>query len=90
MKFGFGKTAVWLAVAVIAAAFAAQVVTPVTVTIGGVQTTVEFAGLAPGFVGLYQVNVRLPEGLAGGEAQVVLEIGGRRSHAIPLPIARSR
>ena len=33
--------------------------TPV-VTIGGRQAVVEFSGLAPGFVGLYQINARVP------------------------------
>jgi uncharacterized protein (TIGR03437 family) len=31
-----------------------------TVTIGGVSAPVSFAGLAPGFVALYQVNVQVP------------------------------
>ena len=31
-----------------------------TVTIGSVSAPVSFAGLAPGFVGLYQVDVRIP------------------------------
>ena len=30
------------------------------VTIGGRQAVVEFSGLAPGFVGLYQINARVP------------------------------
>ncbi len=34
-----------------------------TVTIGGVQAQVLFSGLAPGFVGLWQINVLLPENL---------------------------
>ncbi|MBI2319881.1 MAG: hypothetical protein HYU75_23510, partial [Betaproteobacteria bacterium] len=28
----------------------------------------EFAGLTPGLVGLYQVNARVPEGIAAGSA----------------------
>ena len=31
-----------------------------TIDIGGVKGIVEFAGLTPGFIGLYQINVRLP------------------------------
>lgn len=43
-------------------------VNPPTVRIGGVASTVEFAGLAPGFVGLYQVNVRVPSNAQTGNA----------------------
>ncbi len=40
----------------------------VRVTIGGVPVSqVPFAGLAPGFVGLYQVNVVVPEGVPAGD-----------------------
>jgi uncharacterized protein (TIGR03437 family) len=35
----------------------------VSVTIGGVAAPLSFAGLSPGFVGLYQVNVQIPSGL---------------------------
>ena len=41
---------------------------PVTVTIGGIEAAVAFQGLAPGFVGLYQVNVVVPSGVAPGDA----------------------
>ena len=41
---------------------------PVTVTIGGIESAVAFQGLAPGFVGLYQVNVVVPSGVALGDA----------------------
>ena len=48
-----------------------------TVTIGGVPATVEFAGLAPGSVSLYQVNVRVPDGAPAGDAvPVVLTMTG--------------
>lgn len=47
-----------------------------TVTINNIPAKVEFSGLAPGFVGLYQINVTVPNGLSAGEYDVVLTIGG--------------
>jgi uncharacterized protein (TIGR03437 family) len=44
----------------------ARVVTPATVTIGGQPAVVHYAGLTPGFVGLYQVNVQIPSGVPPG------------------------
>ncbi len=46
----------------------ARVVEAVTAFAGGVPATVEFAGLTPGLVGLYQVNVRVPDNAPVGEA----------------------
>jgi uncharacterized protein (TIGR03437 family) len=40
----------------------------VSVTIGGVTAPFSFAGLSPGFVGLYQVNVQIPGGLGTNSA----------------------
>ena len=44
----------------------------VTVTIGGVEVPVSSQGLAPGLVGLYQVNVSLPPTVTPGEDVIVL------------------
>src|SRR5258707_3100744 len=43
-----------------------------TATIGGMQAPVSFAGLAPGFVGLYQVNVQVPPGVPAGDSVSVM------------------
>jgi uncharacterized protein (TIGR03437 family) len=58
-----------------------------TVTIGGAPATVVFSGLAPGYVGLYQVNVQIPAGLAGGDAvPVILTIGGVPSNTATIAV----
>jgi uncharacterized protein (TIGR03437 family) len=51
-------------------------VLPVSVKIGGYAATVLYAGAAPGFPGLLQVNVRTPSGFAPpGIQAVTLQIG---------------
>jgi len=58
-----------------------------TVTIGGVTATVSFSGLAPGFVALYQVNVRVPDNAPTGNAvSVVLTIGGATSNTVTVAV----
>jgi len=66
------------------------VTTPVTVLIGGVEATVLYQGLAPGFVGLYQVNVQLPSGVAPGDASLVIRQNGIPNNPdlpVSLPVA---
>jgi uncharacterized protein (TIGR03437 family) len=57
------------------------VITP-SAYIDGRTAEVLFSGLAPGFVGLYQVNLRLPVGIAAGTHTLVLESNGRRSNQV--------
>ena len=55
-----------------------QTTGPVTVSIGGKAATV-FGGvgfLAPGYVGLYQVNVQVPSGLGVGNQALTISVGG--------------
>ncbi len=57
------------------AAAAGSVNTPVAVTIGGAavpSANIQYAGPAPTYVGLYQVNVALPAGTATGPAVPVV------------------
>jgi len=50
-----------------------RTVTNPTVLIGGVAATnIQYSGLAPGLVGLYQLNVTIPQGTASGTAQVLV------------------
>ncbi len=62
-----------------------NVTTPVTATVGGVAATVQFAGLVPGVVGRYQVNLTLP-GVAGVGVPVVLTQNGVASNAVPVTV----
>ncbi len=60
---------------------------PVTLTIGGQEAPVLFAGLAPGFAGLYQVNALVPAGVEKGpEVPVVLTLAGQPSPPVTLPV----
>jgi uncharacterized protein (TIGR03437 family) len=53
-----------------------QPVLPVTVTIGGSLADLLYAGEAPGFVGLFLVNARVPANMAStGLVPVVLRVG---------------
>jgi uncharacterized protein (TIGR03437 family) len=57
-----------------------RVVSTVEVLVNGQPAEVLFAGLAPGFVGLYQVNVRGP-----GAQRVRLRVGGVESNEMLVP-----
>jgi uncharacterized protein (TIGR03437 family) len=58
----------------------------VRVTLGGVNCEVQFAGLAPGFVGVYQVNFRVAAGVAGGVRDLVVRANGVDSPAVRVSI----
>ena len=53
-------------------------VIPPTVSLGGVPLSVEFAGLAPGQVGIYQINARVPRSVPTGfEIPLSVSQGGQ-------------
>ncbi len=54
----------------------AQAIQPIDVTIGGQPAQVLFAGLAPGTVGVYQVNVIVPSDLAPGAQDITWSLPG--------------
>jgi adhesin/invasin len=60
-----------------------RTIDPVAVTIGGADAPVLFAGLTPGFTGLYQVNAIVPDGVEPGDAvPVALTQSGRTSPSV--------
>ena len=64
-----------------------RTVSELTVLIGAQRAAVAFSGLAPGFSGLYQVNVVLPAGVSPGAAvPVTLTISGQTSAAATIAV----
>ncbi len=59
----------------------------VKVTIGGVDASVQYAGAAPEFAGLDQVNVVLPLTLRGrGESNLVVTVDGEISNSVTINV----
>jgi len=62
-------------------------VTTPLVLIGGVPAFPSFSGLAPGFVGLYQIDVQVPPGVAVGNAiPLTVNVGGKASNTVMIAI----
>jgi uncharacterized protein (TIGR03437 family) len=60
---------------------------PVSVSIGGQPAVVEFAGLAPGSVGAYQINVVVPAGIPPGDAvPLVIAVADATSPAATIAV----
>jgi len=64
---------------------ATPVVMP-TLTLGGENVPILFAGLTPGLVGLYQVNFQVPADVANGDLQLVVSQSGVKSNSTVLPV----
>jgi uncharacterized protein (TIGR03437 family) len=58
---------------------AASTNTPVTVTIGGIQANVAFAGIIE--AGLYQINVTVPQNAAAGDQPLLATVNGVQTPA---------
>jgi uncharacterized protein (TIGR03437 family) len=56
---------------------------PVSVLLNGTELSASFAGLAPGFIGLYQVNVTVPVSIPPGLGiPLTLNVGGQQSNTV--------
>ncbi len=60
----------------------ASVIVPPAVTLGGVALPVEFAGLTPGSIGVYQINARVPSDVPPGLDQPLTISQGSGASAI--------
>ena len=66
----------------------ATVTLPVTVTVNSENSTVAFAGLTPGAVGLYQINFQVPKDAASGNASVVVMQNNQIANSTTIPISQ--
>jgi uncharacterized protein (TIGR03437 family) len=57
-----------------------QTVVPVQVSISGVAAQVLYAGVTPGFTGLYQINAQIPAGTPSGAQPLVVAANGMASN----------
>ena len=58
----------------------------VRVTLAGIPCEVPFAGLAPGFAGVYQVNFRVPSDSPAGLQELIVTAGEASSTPIQVPV----
>jgi len=59
----------------------------VSATVGGLKASVSFSGLAPGLIGLYQIDVRIPAGVTPGNAvPVTLAVAGVASNTVTIAV----
>jgi uncharacterized protein (TIGR03437 family) len=58
-----------------------------TVTIGGISEAASFSGMAPGFVGLWQINAEVPAAVTPGSAvPLSVNIGGVQSNTVTIAV----
>ena len=66
---------------------------PLSITVGGVKAAIAFAGIAPGLIGVTQINFTIPKGVAAGVQPIVVTVGDASSSGASIrvvPIARTQ
>jgi len=66
----------------------ANAVVQPTVTLNGQAASVQFAGLTPNFVGLYQVNFQVPSNAGTGDLTLIVKQNGVSSNATRIPVSK--
>jgi minor extracellular serine protease Vpr len=64
----------------------AHTVDPFSVLVDGQDSEVFFSGLAPGFVGLYQINLRVPRNIGSGDLNLEIQSPYASSRIVILPV----
>jgi uncharacterized protein (TIGR03437 family) len=67
-------------------AVAAAAVSEIRLTMAGQPCEVQYGGFAPGLVGVYQLNFRVPTGLAAGTQELIVSAGGAVSPPVRVPM----
>jgi uncharacterized protein (TIGR03437 family) len=89
---GFGETTTPVSAGTAASAQPLAAISPMPKVVvgnafmGAVVLDPVFVGLTPSIVGLYQVNVLLPQDIFVGDIQIAIEGDGYRSNSVLLPI----
>lgn len=78
---GWGATTSSASIGTLATA-AATLTNSYSLTLGGMPVQVSYAGLTPGFAGLYQINFTVPSGLTAGNQPLVLTVDGVQTEAM--------
>lgn len=78
---GWGATSPAAVVGSIAPNGTADLTGSHSLTVGTKAATISYAGLAPGFAGLYQINFEVPSGLKAGNQPIVLTVDGAKTPA---------
>ena len=63
-----------------------QTIQTIQATVGGFEAAVLYSGLAPGFPGLYQVNVMVADSVASGTQNLILRTGGVASNTVKIAV----
>jgi uncharacterized protein (TIGR03437 family) len=63
-----------------------RAVAPAQAKIGGIAAEIQFLGLAPGLVGVSQMNLLIPEDVAAGEQPLEVSIGGVAANTSTLSV----
>jgi uncharacterized protein (TIGR03437 family) len=58
----------------------------INVRVGGVDANVQYAGLAPGLAGLYQINFTVPAGVERGDAELYIDVPGSITTQTAIPV----
>ncbi|HEY3823321.1 MAG TPA: IPT/TIG domain-containing protein [Bryobacteraceae bacterium] len=84
---GFGPTTPAIAPGIMTDQVYSLVPLP-TATIGGLPAQVQFAGLIPTLSQVYQFNITIPNGLAGGDEPLIVNVAGTQSASGLVTIAQ--